>query len=115
MLVQQLSSCIDQYSGVITRNFSVYLDHERVSQYTLDVSATDRGEPSNTATVEVIINVLVSPIYFVTVIYHIVGSKLKHLTYDLIVLPNATCRLNPYTSGNNIINIPTIIIHMYTI
>lgn len=50
-------------SGVITRNSSVYLDRERVNAYTLNVSATDEGTPANTASVEVIINILVSPTY----------------------------------------------------
>lgn len=40
----------------------MYLDRERVSQYTLNVSATDRGEPSNIVTVEVIVNILVSTV-----------------------------------------------------
>lgn len=54
----------DERSGVITRNTSVHLDRERVNQYTLNVSATDTGEPPNVASVEVIINILVNPTCF---------------------------------------------------
>lgn len=44
-------------TGVISRMSLVHLDHERVEQYILNVSAADGGDVPNSSTVQVIINV----------------------------------------------------------
>lgn len=50
---------LDPITGVLTLNTSVFLDFERIQIYMLNVSAEDLGQPSNTAFVQVVIEIIV--------------------------------------------------------
>ena len=87
---------VGEYSGLLSRNSSVYLDRERVSQYTLNVSASDRGEPSNIATVEVIVNILVS----FSMLYYCALKRCWLQTQFIISVPSTRpmmCQIFVYT------------------